>query len=52
MTIDAAALRAFLALAQTYIEATLQANLRPDGLTHTYNILRLATKPPPLSIFT
>ncbi|MCA9947351.1 MAG: hypothetical protein KC449_27925, partial [Anaerolineales bacterium] len=41
MTIDAATLRAFLALAQTYIEATLQANLRPDGLTHTYNILRL-----------
>ncbi|MGB3716950.1 MAG: hypothetical protein WA996_21220, partial [Candidatus Promineifilaceae bacterium] len=31
----------FLALAQSYIEHTLRANQRPDGLTHSYNILRL-----------
>ncbi len=40
-TIDAAALREFLTLAQTYIEETLHANRRPDGLTHSYNILHL-----------
>ncbi|KAA3664675.1 MAG: hypothetical protein DWQ04_04530 [Chloroflexi bacterium] len=39
--ITASALRDFLALAQTYIEQTLQANWRTDGLAHTYNILRL-----------
>ena len=39
--VDPATLRDFLALAQTYIEGTLRANLRPDGLTHTYNVLRL-----------
>lgn len=32
---------AFLALAQDYIEHTLRANLRPDGLAHSYNILHL-----------
>ena len=31
----------FLTLAQTYIEQTLRTNRRPDGLSHTYNILRL-----------
>ena len=31
----------FLELAQTYIEHTLRANRRPDGLAHSYNILRL-----------
>ena len=31
----------FLALAQTYIEHTLRVNRRPDGLAHSYNILRL-----------
>ncbi|MCP4166291.1 MAG: hypothetical protein GY759_10405 [Chloroflexi bacterium] len=31
----------FLTLAQTYIEHTLRANRRPDGLAHSYNILRL-----------
>ena len=31
----------FLSLAQTYIEHTLRANRRPDGLYHGYNILRL-----------
>jgi hypothetical protein len=34
-------LQAFLALAQRYIEHTLRANRRPDGLYHAYNILRL-----------
>ncbi|WP_420628153.1 hypothetical protein [Candidatus Leptofilum sp.] len=34
-------LRAFLALAQRYIEHTLHANRREDGLYHTYNILSL-----------
>ena len=37
-----AALRDFLALAQRFIEHTLHANRRPDGLAHTYNILKLA----------
>jgi hypothetical protein len=36
-----AALDAFLTLAQAFIEQTLSANLRPDGLTHSYNVLRL-----------
>jgi hypothetical protein len=31
----------FLALARRYIEHTLRANLRPDGLTHSYNVLHL-----------
>jgi hypothetical protein len=31
----------FLATAQAYIEHTLHANRRPDGLYHAYNILRL-----------
>ena len=31
----------FLTLAQTYIEQTLRANQRPDGLYHAYNILQL-----------
>ena len=31
----------FLLLAQTYIEHTLTANRRPDGLIHSYNTLRL-----------
>jgi hypothetical protein len=39
VTVDA--LRDFLALVQTFIEQTLHANRRPDGLGHTYNILRL-----------
>ncbi|MFP4395749.1 MAG: hypothetical protein ACLFTI_10855, partial [Anaerolineales bacterium] len=30
----------FLALAQRYLEATLRANRRPDGLYHAYNILK------------
>lgn len=34
-------LRAFLTLVQRYIEHTLHANRREDGLYHTYNILRL-----------
>jgi hypothetical protein len=32
---------AFLALAQSYIEHTLCANQREDGLTHSYNVLHL-----------
>jgi hypothetical protein len=35
------ALREFLAIAQTYIEQTLNANRRRDGLYHAYNILHL-----------
>lgn len=31
----------FLALAQEFIEHTLRANQRQDGLTHSYNILKL-----------
>ncbi|MEZ4541503.1 MAG: hypothetical protein R3C43_16145 [Chloroflexota bacterium] len=31
----------FLSLAQNYIEHTLRANLRPDGLTNSYNVLHL-----------
>ncbi|MDX1617052.1 MAG: hypothetical protein R3300_22285, partial [Candidatus Promineifilaceae bacterium] len=31
----------FLTLAQDFIENTLHANLRQDGLTHSYNILKL-----------
>jgi hypothetical protein len=34
-------LRGFLALAQAHLEHTLQANRRPDGLYHAYNILQL-----------
>ncbi|MCB9419672.1 MAG: hypothetical protein H6667_07700 [Ardenticatenaceae bacterium] len=39
--VTAPTLRQFLTLAQTYIEQTLRANRRDDGLYHTYNILRL-----------
>ncbi len=35
------ALDDFLALALAYIEQTLHANKRPDGLIHSYNTLRL-----------
>ena len=41
VSINASNLRQFLAIAQDYVTQTLRANLRPDGLTHTYNILRL-----------
>lgn len=34
-------LRDFLALAQAHFEHTLRVNRRPDGLYHTYNILKL-----------
>jgi hypothetical protein len=34
-------LQDFLALAQAYVEQTLRANRREDGLYHAYNILRL-----------
>ncbi|MBN1451594.1 MAG: hypothetical protein JW963_11315 [Anaerolineales bacterium] len=34
-------LKAFLALAQQYIEQTLRTNRRDDGLYHAYNILKL-----------
>ncbi|MFZ2361654.1 MAG: hypothetical protein WA040_20100 [Anaerolineae bacterium] len=39
--IDCQTLRAFLALAQRYVEQTLRANQRPDDMFHSYNILRL-----------
>lgn len=32
----------FLALAQEFVEHTLRANQRQDGLTHSYNILQLS----------
>ncbi|MBA3873305.1 MAG: hypothetical protein H0X30_29580 [Anaerolineae bacterium] len=34
-------LKQFLALAQTYVEHTLRANKRDDGLYHAYNTLKL-----------
>lgn len=34
-------IRDFLALAERYIDHTLHANLRPDGLTHSYNVLHI-----------
>jgi hypothetical protein len=40
-TFLANSLQDFLALAQTYVEQTLRANRREDGLYHAYNILRL-----------
>ncbi len=36
------AVNGFLTLAQQYVEQTLRANRRPDGLYHAYNILSLA----------
>lgn len=38
------ALLDFLALAHAYIGQTLRANQRPDGLMHSYNILRLGER--------
>jgi hypothetical protein len=38
--LDCQMLRDFLALAQRYVEHTLRTNRRPDGLIHSYNILR------------
>jgi hypothetical protein len=40
-TIEAPALQDFLRLAQSYVEQTLRANRRPNGLAHSYNILNL-----------
>jgi hypothetical protein len=37
-------LRDFLALAQAYVEHTLAANRRPDGLIHSYNTLSLSER--------
>ncbi|MFZ2489700.1 MAG: hypothetical protein WAZ19_16455 [Anaerolineae bacterium] len=42
VTLDSSAVHAFLTLAQTYIEQTLRANRRDDGLYHSYNTLSLA----------
>ena len=39
--LDVQTLRDFLALAQSYVEQTLRVNIRADGLSHTYNILRI-----------
>ncbi len=39
--LNSATLRGFLALAQRYLEQTLQANRRADDLYHSYNILQL-----------
>jgi hypothetical protein len=43
-SLTAADLADFLTLAQRYIEQTLHVNRRPDGLAHTYNILRLSAE--------
>ena len=40
-TLDGQTLQDFLTSAQQYIDHTLRANLREDGLYHAYNILRL-----------
>ncbi len=34
----------FLTLAQEYIEQTLRANRRPDGMTHSYNTLHISER--------
>ena len=39
--LDGATLRAFLELARSYLEHTLRANRRPDGLYHAYNVIAL-----------
>ncbi len=39
-TLTAQTIHEFLSLAQAFIEQTLRANRRPDGLYHAYNILR------------
>ncbi len=38
-TVDAEAVRAFLDVAQQYVDAALRANRREDGLFHSYNLL-------------
>lgn len=40
-TVDAPAVRAFLDVAQRYVDAALRANRRADGLYHSYNLLDL-----------
>lgn len=40
-TVGAAGVRAFLDVAQRYVDAGLRANRRPDGLFHSYNLLDL-----------
>ncbi len=40
-SISGRSLQAFLALAQSYVEQTLRANRRDDGMYHAYNILLL-----------
>jgi hypothetical protein len=40
-SVTLAEVQALLALAQAYLDQTLRANRRTDGLFHTYNILRL-----------
>ncbi|GEL93983.1 hypothetical protein [Cellulomonas composti] len=39
--VPAAAVRAFVDVAQRYVDATLHANRRDDGLYHSYNLLEL-----------
>ena len=41
VALDKDVLLAFLTLAQRYVDHTLRANRRPDGLYHAYNVLRL-----------
>jgi hypothetical protein len=43
-TLSKQAVADLLTLAQRYIEKTLHANRRPDGLYHAYNILRLGAE--------
>ncbi|GIG21281.1 hypothetical protein Cch01nite_20050 [Cellulomonas chitinilytica] len=40
-TVDAASVKAFLDVAQRYVDAALRANRREDGLYHSYNLLDL-----------
>jgi hypothetical protein len=41
VTMPAAQVVDLLALAQRFVESSLQANRRPDGLVHSYNVLAL-----------
>jgi len=40
-TVDAGTVRAFVDVAQRYVDAALRANRREDGLFHSYNLLDL-----------
>lgn len=46
-TLSVSELKGFLAQVRTHLSASIQANLREDGLYHAYNILHLDTKASP-----